>query len=571
MTKLNYVLTLLLGAGLWLDSPAQSVRNDADRARDVLDEARNFLKLGKYAEAQQAFMRFRDMPGTGLKSKQVAEKYLADCRFSLQATQHPVQFLPTNLGAAVNSSSAEYFPMLTADRQLLIYTRRANDHENFYQSGADSSGKWQTAVPLRGSVNSENYNEGAHCITPDGKYLFFTGCNRPGGMGSCDIYVARREGLHTWGEPYNLGAPVNTPGWEAQPALSADGRTLYFVSNRPGGQGGYDIWMARLLKNGCWGAAENLGKQINTPYDESTPYIHADGQTLYFASNGWPGLGDKDIFMSRADSSGGWQLPVNLGYPINDYQEQFALTVTMNGRQAFFSTNRKNGFGDLDIYTFELPDAVQPLSVAYLKGEIVDGDSGDKMQAQVTVTDVATNKTLYDETADYEDGSFLAPLPFGHTYALHVKQPGYLFYSANYTLASPDKANDAYNIQVKLLKIKAGQKSVLNNIFFATNKFTLLENSKADLEALSTFLKLNGTLKIEIGGHTDNTGTDKGNLILSEKRAKAVYDYLLTQGIKPPQMSYKGYGSLRPLASNDNEAGRNSNRRTDFCILSVGN
>src|SRR5690606_30632465 len=240
---------------------------------------------------------------------------------------------------------------------------------------------------LQGDINSELYNEGAHCISPDGKYLFFTGCNRPDGRGSCDIYVSRREG-DRWGAPHNIGAPVNSGGWEAQPALAADGRTLYFVSNRRGGQGGYDIWKSELQGNGQWGTPTNLGPSVNTRYDESSPYIHADNRTLYFASNGWPGFGDKDIFKSELDNNGNWQTPTNLGYPINDHHEQSALSVSMNGQQAFFSTRRADAVGGLDIYSFELPQQIRPNPVAYLKGRIVDAESKSPIQANVTVTDI---------------------------------------------------------------------------------------------------------------------------------------------------------------------------------------
>ncbi len=551
----------------YLQTTAQVVP-DADKARQVFEEARALLKKGDYTAAEQAFATFRQMPGLGPRSIQAADKYLADCRFSIRARERPVPFDPVNLGPAVNSDAAEYFPMLTADRRTLIYTRKANNRENFYETVADSTGTWQPAVLLRGHINSDHFNEGAHCISPDGKYLFFTGCNRPDGLGSCDLYVSRREG-DEWGEPHNLGAPINTRGWEAQPALSADGRTLYFVSNRPGGQGGYDIWKSELGENGHWNKPANLGPCINTAYDESSPYIHADNRTLYFASDGWPGLGDKDIFVSRLDSLSNWSEPVNLGYPINDHAEQISLTVSMNGRQAFFSSVRADGFGGLDLYTFELPEHAHPKPVAYLKGLVTDGDTRQPLVAQVTITDIRENKALYRELTDYEDGTFLAPLPFGNTYALHVKQPGYLFYSENYTLADTSKVNDAYEISVQLSPIKAGRTEILNNIFFETNRFTLLPESKADLDALTEFLKLNREVGIEIGGHTDHTGTAATNQLLSENRARTVYEHLLKQGIPPKRMSYRGYGQEQPIADNSTEEGRSLNRRTDFRITTV--
>lgn len=526
----------------------------------------SLLLTGQYAEASRALQHYVESAGTDGETARRARKYIADCTFSLAALKQSAAFVPQNPGEAINSAYDEYFPRLTADQQTIIFTRKADNRENFYESVRDSSGQWQPASLLTGHINSALYNEGAHCISPDGKYLFFTGCNRPEGLGSCDIYVSRREG-NQWSQPYNLGTTINTRGWEAQPTLSADGRTLYFVSNRPGGHGGYDIWRSSLQPNGQWGKPQNLGAAVNTPYDESAPYIHADNQTLYFTSDGWPGFGDKDIFKTALDSSGKWQTPVNLGYPINDHNEQSAFSVSMNGKRASFATRRTDALGGLDIYFFELPEAIQPHPVAYLKGTIADAANQAPVPAEVTLTDVLTNKVLYQEQADYEDGSFLAPLPFGRTYALHIRQPGYLFFSENYPLDDSAKINDAYEIHIALSRIKAGETETLNNIFFDYDKYELLPQSKSDLDNLIDFLTLNPQVKIEIGGHTDNTGNESYNQLLSENRAKAVHDYLLHAGIQKARLSYRGYGPSQPIASNDTESGRQLNRRTDFKIM----
>ncbi len=526
----------------------------------------SLLHVGRYQEALPPLQRYLTTPGLDAAGRRLTTKYIADCEFSLAALKQPQSFHPHNPGPAINSQYDEYFPHLTADYRNIIFTRKENNRENFYESTRDSSGEWQTALLLQGDINSELYNEGAHCISPDGKYLFFTGCNRPDGLGSCDIYVSRREDGR-WGAPHNLGTPINSSGWEAQPALAADGRTLYFVSNRRGGQGGYDIWKSELQGNGQWGAPVNLGPTVNTSYDESSPYIHADNLTLYFASNGWPGFGDKDIFRSQQDSAGRWQEPTNLGYPINDHHEQSALTVSMNGKQAFFSTRRDDAVGGLDIYAFDLPEAVRPHPVAYLKGTIVDAESESPVQANVTVTDILANRMVYNEQADYEDGTFLAPLPFGKTYALHIKQPGYLFFSENYPLDDSTKINDAYEIRIALSRIKVGSTGTLNNIFFDIDRYELLPKSKSDLDNLVEFLTMNNTVRVEIGGHTDNTGGEAHNQTLSENRAKAVQDYLLHAGITASRLTYKGYGQSQPVASNETDEGRQLNRRTDFKIM----
>lgn len=526
----------------------------------------SLLHVGRYAEALSAFEQYKKTPGLSKESLSLTNKFIADCEFSIQSVQEAGAKTLHNAGTAINSEMDEYFPKLTADQNTIIFTRKTDNRENFYESTRDSAGNWQEAHLLLGEINSALYNEGAHCISPDGKYLFFTGCNRPDGLGSCDIYVSRREG-DGWGTPHNIGAPINTGGWEAQPALSADGKTLYFVSNRRGGQGGYDIWRSTLQSNGAWGTPQNLGPQINTPYDESSPYIHADNETLYFASNGWPGLGNKDIFKSRIDANKNWQTPKNLGYPINDHHEQTALSVSMNGQIAFYSTRRQDAIGGLDIYYFDLPQETRPYPVAYLNGTITDADSAAPVTAEVTITDINTNEVLYHDQADFEDGTFLAPLPFGGTYALHVKQPGYLFFSENYPLNDSAHVNDAYEVNIALSRIKVGQTETLNNIFFDINKFELLPQSQSDLENLIEFLNLNQGISVEIGGHTDNTGLAQLNQTLSENRARAVHDYLVRAGIHPGRLRYKGYGMNVPVADNDTPEGRQANRRTDFKII----
>ncbi|WP_257656664.1 OmpA family protein [Parapedobacter lycopersici] len=526
----------------------------------------SLLLTGQYAEARTALQRYAATPGAATETVQAARKYIADCTFSLQALGQPLPVRLQNPGAAINSEYDEYFPRLTADLQTIIFTRKTANRENFYESIRDSSGNWQPAALLTGAINSTSYNEGAHCISPDGKYLFFTGCNRPGGLGSCDIYVSRREGSG-WGTPHNLGAPVNTRGWEAQPTLSADGRTLYFVSNRAGGQGGYDIWRTSLQENGQWGAPLNLGPEVNTPGNESSPYIHADNRTLYFASDGWPGFGEKDIFKTVLDTFGNWGPPVNLGSPINDHREQSAFSVSMNGRQAAFASRRPDALGGLDIYFVSLPEILRPHPVAYLKGTVVDTETDTPLQALVTITDIQTNQVLYREQADYEDGTFLAPLPFGETYALHVRQPGYLFFSEHYPLNDTAKLNDAYEVHIALSRIKTGKTETLNNIFFDYDDYRLLPQSESDLKNLVDFLVLNPSVRIEIGGHTDNTGDAAYNQRLSENRAKAVHHYLINAGIAPARLSYRGYGLSQPVATNETAEGRQLNRRTAFKIV----
>jgi outer membrane protein OmpA-like peptidoglycan-associated protein len=394
--------------------------------------------------------------------------------------------------------------------------------------------------------------------------LFFTGCNRPDGLGRCDIYIAQKKG-DDWAKPFSLSAPVNTSGWEAQPSISADGRTLYFVSNRKGGYGGYDIWKSNLTDKG-WGEPENMGPEINTAYDEQSPFIHPDDNTFYFCSNGWPGMGGKDLFISRLGKDGKWAKPENLGYPINSSGDENGLTLTANGSYAFFSSNNLKGFGGYDIYTFELPANLRPNIVTYVKGTVADKKTKAPLEAAIEIIDLQKNIPVYQDYSSEDAGEFLATLSAGKNYGLNISREGYLFYSDNFSLIGL-KDKKAFNLSVQLSPIEVGNKVILKNIFFDTNKFELKAESKAELQKLIEFLQLNKTVRIEISGYTDDVGTHLANVALSEKRANAVYQYLSANGIIVSRLVYKGYGEDQPIMPNTSEENRAQNRRTEFMII----
>ncbi|MDN3585317.1 OmpA family protein [Pedobacter aquatilis] len=519
----------------------------------------------EYDKAKQHFQEFLVLDSSSERAKK-AKKYLLDCDFASIAIKKPVKYNPQNLGQGVNTIDSEYFPALTADGETLIFTRQVNGNEDFWTSQFKDS-SWNLATPLSTKINTTKYNEGAQTISPDGKYLFFTGCNRPDGLGRCDIYVSHREGKD-WGEPYNVGKPVNSEYWESQPAISPDGRTLYFISNRPGGSGGYDIWKSTITDDAKWGPATNLGPDINTPYDENTPFLHADGKTLYFSSDGWPGFGNKDIYYSRMDNAGKFQKPTNLGYPINSFENESGLIVSADGNFGMFSSNLSGGFGGQDIYSFGIPEMAKPLKVSYVKGIVKDKDSKKTIESNVQVIDLNTNKTVFDDYTDAETGQFLAVMPIGSNYLFNVNAEGYLFYSENFELKQGD-INKPYQIEVEIEKIQQGGNVTLRNIFFDTNKYNLLPNSIRELNLLIDFLQQNETVNIEIQGHTDNIGDAKLNEKLSFNRANAVYEYLIKNGINASRLTFKGFGSSKPIADNKTEAGRKYNRRTSFVITKV--
>ena len=530
-----------------------------------------YIKVGElevdnaqYALAQQHIQKYLTYPNITDQNIYYAKKLIKDCEFSIQAIAHPVPFKPINMGPEINTADDEYLPVATADESTLIFTRKIRNNEDFYKS-IKVDNKWQTATYLSDQINTPQYNEGAESISQDGKYLFFTGCNRPDGLGRCDIYIAQKKG-DDWGKPFDLSPPVNTPGWESQPSISADGKTLYFVSNRKGGYGGYDIWKSSLTEKG-WGEPVNLGPNINTIYDEQSPFIHPDDSTLYFCSNGWPGLGGKDLFVSRLSKDGKWQKPENLGYPINSSGDENGLSLTANGTYAFFSSNNLNGFGGYDIYTFELPPNLRPHQVIYVKGTVNDAKTKVPLEAAVEIIDLQKNEPVFQDYSDAKQGDFLATLTAGKNYGLNISKTGYLFYSANFSLIGHEPKKP-FNITVLLEPIEIGNKVILNNIFFDTNKFDLKTESIAELDQLVSFLTVNPTLHIEISGHTDNVGNDQLNQTLSENRAKSVYLYLINNKIATERLVFKGYGKTQPIAPNATEEDRKKNRRTEFKIIS---
>lgn len=525
------------------------------------------LNTGDYENGKKHLLLFKaNYTGKDQGFLLKADKLIRDCEFSIVAIQKPEKYQPVNLGNAINSKDREYFPALTADGSSLIFSRTVNGNEDFYISHKVNK-QWNTAVPLSEKINTP-LNEGAQSISPDGMYLFFTGCNRPDGMGSCDLYVSHKNGKD-WDTPFNLGAVVNSSSWDSQPAVTPDGSTLYFVSNRPGGFGGYDIWKTSLNAEGEWSKPENLGPDINTAYDENTPFVHPDGKTLYFSSDGWPGLGNMDIFYSRAGENGKWGKPVNIGYPINTFNEETGLMVTPDGTEGMFSSVLKDGLGDMDIYSFNLPQSAKPLPITYVKGIVRDAVTRDFLEAKVQVVNLKTKEVKFNDYTSVQNGEFLAVMPLGSTYAFNAIADGYLFYSDNFELNNNKVTDKPYLLEIYLEKLKPGANVVLKNIFFDTNKFELLPASVTELTSLLQLLQANKTVAIEIQGHTDNVGNVPDNQKLSLQRAKAVYDYLITNNVDAERLSFKGFGSSKPLATNDTPAGKQKNRRTSFIITKI--
>lgn len=497
---------------------------------------------------------------------------MLSARTALELTANPFPIVLKKLDTVISTKADEFVNSLRLDGKQLLFTRKtpkenANStifEEYFYISEADTVNAW-------GSPNLLHFdwgdlgNMGAVSFSADGKTLAFAGCGWSSGLGSCDLYISRYEN-GKWTLPLNMGSNVNSNAWESQPSFSVDGKSLYFVSNRSGGFGGSDIYQSILLDDGSWSKPVNLGATINTSMNEMAPFIHADGQSLYFSSEGHPGLGEYDIFVSRLDAADRWSSPVNLGVPINSDDSEINLVVSTDGNLGYLSAKGKDGNDHYDIYSFDMPEIFKPLPMVYVSASVVDAVSGVAIEASFKLFELNGSGLIKEGQIDQQDGLLLTALNADRKYALHVHKKGYLFQSVSF---SPEQnvENRPYELLVRLQPLLGGVEMVLRNVFFNWNEAELQSASFAELDELAAFLRSNPDLKIELGGHTDDTGEEAYNQNLSFKRAQSVKNYLIAKGINSERMVVKGYGSSVPESSNDTESGRSLNRRTSLKIL----
>lgn len=538
-----------------------------------------------YHKAATLFERFLTYPQKSDELKTKVEYLLATSRFAAEAIKNPVPFDPVNLGENINSDLLEYSPSITVDGQRLIYTVRVRGQEDFFVAEREN-GEWKARKNIGAPINTED-NEGAQSLSADGRFIVYTACNREGALGSCDLYFSEFQ-RGEWSAPANIGEPINTEAWESQPSISANADELYFTSNRGGGKGKKDIWMSRRNADGTWSTPENLGNHINTSGEDLSPFIHPDGQTLYFISDGHPGMGKSDIYFSRRTANGSWGKAENIGYPINTEEKEFSLIVSTDGKTAYFSSDKENGFGLTDLYQFDLHAAARPAPVTYAKATVVDEKTKEKLIAEVELVDLATGK-VHSQSVTDENGEFLVVLPSGTDYALNVHKKSYLFHSENFALKEKNTLDEPYLLEIALQRIPEkpvlatakptkpivtntplppkSKPVILRNVFFETASADLKTTSQNELNRLKNLLNEHPNIRIQINGHTDNVGSETKNLTLSENRAKAVLNYLVQQGISPTRMQTKGYGETQAIDTNDTPEGRANNRRTAFVII----
>lgn len=495
----------------------------------------------------------------------------------LKLVKNPVPFQP-QVVRGVSSTQDEYLFIISPDNELALYTRavlvpprkgdlihRATLMETFMFSNRIGDNEFNSGEPMPEPFNQKG-NEGAATITADNKYLVYTVCDGSGPGTVCDLFYSELDEDGFWTDIKSLGEKINAEEtWESQPSITSDGRAIYFTSDRPGGYGGYDLYCTRKDEKGEWGTPVNMGPAINTMGNEKTPFIHTDSQTLYYASDGLSGMGGYDIYFSKLDTNGRWSKPKNIGYPINTPDDETGLFVSTDGNYAYFVSNKYNGIGGWDLYSFPLYEAARPEKVLFVKGQLKDESSSEPIQAKIEMKNLTTLRVT-EIPVDSKTGKYVAVFPFKSDYIMTVKKEGFA-YESKY-IAKKDSAFEkpvTVNIEVKPIEVGVSYK--LNDIYFATGMYDLTSESKTVIEGFTEFLNDNPSIKVEIQGHTDDVGNDKSNQLLSENRAKSVFDYIIQKGIDSSRLTYKGYGESKPIASNLNEEGRARNRRTVFVIV----
>jgi outer membrane protein OmpA-like peptidoglycan-associated protein/tetratricopeptide (TPR) repeat protein len=564
-----------------------------------------FQNTNEFIKAIEHFEQFKKIKK---KLADLADKKIAECRIADSLSHYELNVIIENTTGKVNTPFHDYAPIISGDGNTLIFTSNRTENEKELKEGTNyediyisrkTGNDWEQAKKISSNINNV-YNDAAASLSPDGKTLFLYYEE-----GAGDIYVSRLEG-NEWTKPTPLNKNINTGQfWETSASMSADGKKLYFASNRPGGAGELDLYVSELDGKGSWGKAVNLGPTINTPENEDSPFIHPDNVTLYFSSDGHPSLGNSDIFISEFRNNK-WQKPENLGWPINTWEYDGFFTISADKKKGYYSTLKEGGMGDSDIYsiTFLEPkfkpkpkpkpvvvtvaaeekpkpkttDFVDPMIqqsrinkvVSVLKGKVIDENTAEPLSAVISLVNNETKQVLSKITVDSLTGDFELVIPHGGNYGVMTEKAGYLFNSINFNLP---KFAEYQEIDTHIIMVKAeiGSKAILKNIFFDVGKSDLKTESLSEIGKIEELLTTNADLKVQINGHTDNTGNAASNKALSLKRATAVVDYLVSHGVDSTRLSAKGYGSERPIVSNDDEeSGRELNRRTEIEIVGAG-
>jgi len=545
-----------------------------------------YYNTKEYHVSMKYLTQYTEMNNFSCDTVLIAEEIINKINEYFNLINNPVPFSPKSI-QAVSTADDEYLPYVTSDGSKIYYTHRFNRKSRFSNtpvsieefSFADkinpsdhSNDKYTEGKTMDTPFNQGGRDQGGISLTIDNKCLYITICTyiRTGNTSykNCDIYSSEYID-DKWQALKKLGPNINSDyTWEGQPSITADGNGLFFASARENGFGGIDIYRSRKDQNGNWGPAQNLGNVINTAYDDKTPFIHPDSQTLYFSSNGHQGVGGFDIFYSKHLGLGRWSEPINIGYPINTDKDDLGFIVSTNGQKIYFASNSLEGKGGYDLYSANLYEEARPQQVLFVNGQLFDEFGNELGGAEVELQNVKSLK-LTRGLVDTETGEYAIAMALDDSedeFILTVKKQGY-FYNSKYIKPSKKMlSNPPTTLNFEVKSIKVGTRMKLKDIYFEFNSSQINEKSRVSLENFAEFLSLNPSLHIELFGHTDNVGDIESNLKLSQNRAKAVYDYLISRNIEQERVKYTGLGESYPIASNSTKKGRDQNRRTEFVV-----
>lgn len=527
-----------------------------------------YLKQGKFTEAYRQFQEVDPLFDVAFKKSMYYIEMKAQMDFLGQELGDVRSIAKEKLDSPLNEFQLQYFPVLTADGEQILFTKRDGtgnfDKEDIFTAFVDEEGNWTKPHSLAQTINSP-FNEGTCTVTADGKILIYTSCDAPDSQGSCDLYIAYKVN-GAWQRPTNMGPKVNSRSWDSQPSLSADGRILFFSSNRRGGYGGNDIWYTVRQNDGSWSEAKNLGDMVNTPEDEISPFMFFNNEILFFASDGHQGFGGMDIFLSRV-KNGEFQKPENLGLPINDHLEQVALFITAKKDYAYYTelTNEETENDRSLLYRFKFPEEIylgENLTVT--EGKVFNAKTGLPVDATLSLVSLTNDSTLYQFQSDGKTGEFMMLYPENAVSGLYVEKKGFLPKIYN---VERDKIQNVKDLKVELTPVASGEAFVFENVFFDFDKYDLKPESLTSLHRLQKFLLENANVNILISGHTDNIGNENYNQTLSLQRARSVQKFLVEAGLHPGRVMVEGKGDKEPLVPNSSPENQALNRRITIKIL----
>ncbi|KAA5536933.1 OmpA family protein [Taibaiella lutea] len=532
--------------------------------------ARTLCRAGEYAKADAVLMAWNKPDSLNPKLKLEYDKIRMTIQYGKYAVNAKPTATPENLGPRINTKYDEYFPSIFPDDSTIIFTRRSEGvEEDFYAAKRDSCGGWFEPRNMGSPPNSPQ-PDGALMRSADGHYLFFMrdGVRSENGWdgGGCDIFFSYVDN-DGWSEAVPFGATINTPGYEGMPSLSCDNKVMYFVSDRQGGFGGKDIWMS-VFQDGLWQVPENLGPDINTPYDETAPYIAADNSTLYFTSDGHPGLGGTDIFLSKKKNNF-WQTPQNMGYPFNTAYDDVSMCISPDGKKAYMASDRAGGYGAMDLYEVPLSEDIQPQPYTFVFGISYDSLTKDRLTyAQVEWRDAVTDEVLFRFQTNRGDATYMASIPLHKQYKIRVVRAGYLTYDTEITYDSSNIVHpDTLNFSLLPLDYSPPlYDTMIGRFNFLKSATVLTDTQKNQLRLMVQGFVSEPRAEFFVNGFTDDTGTPDINEQVSFARARSLGDALMSMGISESQIHIQGWADANPMVSNDSDENRLLNRRVELTV-----